>query len=83
MSLEGISPAWRRARGINNFRHKTGQIHEGMILHGPSVDWLDASDIKSWLTAEEDQNCGSRYTDVKLVYNGLRALSANDLEAED
>ena len=83
LNLEGVMSAWRRAKGIDNFRHKTGQIHEGLILDDGWMDRLDAADVKSWLTAEEDQNCSSRNTDVKLVRNGLRALSANDLADED
>ncbi|CAE7311297.1 HMA5, partial [Symbiodinium pilosum] len=83
LNLDGVTPAWRRAKGIDNFRRKTGQIHEGLILDDPSMDRLDAADVKSWLTAEEDQNCSTRYTDVKLARNGLRALSANDLDEED
>ncbi|CAE7568958.1 unnamed protein product [Symbiodinium microadriaticum] len=46
-------------------------------------DFLMGGDVKSWLTSEEDQNCSGRYTDVKLVANGLRALAANDFVPED
>ena len=83
LELEAAQPAWRRAKGIDNFRHKTGQIQEGLILDDPSMDKIDAADLKSWLTAEEDQNCSSRYTDVKLVRNGMRAVSSNDLLDDD
>ncbi|CAE7384753.1 unnamed protein product [Symbiodinium natans] len=83
LGLEGVRPAWRRAKAIDNFRHKTGQVHEGLILDDPSVEKLDAADMKSWLTSEEDQNCSGRYNDVKLVRNGMRALSSNNLKEED
>ena len=43
------------------------------------MDKIDAADLKSWLTAEEDQNCSSRYADVKLVRNG----ATNGLLEED
>ena len=82
MGLENAVAAWRRAKSMDNFRHKTGQVYEGLILDDPSMDRIDAADLKSWLTAEEDQNCSSRYTDVKLVRNTLRAVSSNDLEEE-
>ena len=36
------------------------------------MDKIDAADLKPWLTAEEDKNCSSRCTDVKLVRNGMR-----------
>ena len=83
LELEAVQPAWRRAKGIDNFRHKTGQIQEGLILDDPSMDRIDAADLKSWLTAEEDQNCSSRYTDVKLVRNGMRSVATNEIAEDD
>ena len=47
LELEAIQPAWRRAKGIDNFTHKTGQIQEGLILDDPSMDRIDAADLKS------------------------------------
>ena len=54
-----------------------------LILDDPSLDKIDAADLKSWLTAEEDQNCSSRYTDVKLVRNGVRVVATDELLEED
>ena len=78
-----IRPGWRRAKAMDNFRHKCGQSHEGIILDDPTIEKIEASDLKSWLTSEEDQNCTGRYNDVKLARNGLRALASNDLEESD
>ena len=83
LELEGVSPGWRRAKAMDNFRHRNAQIHEGLILDDPSMDKMEPADVKSWLTSEEDQNCSGRYTDVKLVADGLRALAANDFVRED
>ena len=83
LNLEGMFPGWRRAKSMDNFRHRSAQIHEGLILDDPQMAKLDAADVKSWLTSEEDQNCSGRYTDVKLVRNGLRALASNELEKDD
>ena len=47
------------------------------------MDRIDAADLKSWLTAEEDQNCSSRYTDVKLVRNGMRSVATNEIAEDD
>eukprot|EP00439_Symbiodinium_sp_Y106_P019783 s1124_g2.t1 len=51
LELEAIQPAWRRPKGIDNFSHKTDQNKEGLILDDPSMDRIDAADLKSWLTA--------------------------------
>ena len=83
LNLEGVFPGWRRAKAMDNFRHKSAQIHEGLILDDPQMEKLDTADVKSWLTSEEDQNCSGRYTDVKLVRNGLRALASNAMTEED
>ena len=56
-----LRPGWRRAKAIDNFRHKCGQSHEGLILDDPTMDKIEAADLKSWLTPEEDQNCSGRY----------------------
>ena len=80
--LDGVKPARRRAKALDNFRHRVGQVHEALILDDPDVDSLNMSDIKSWMTSEEDQNCSGRYNDVKMVRNNLRAIASNDLEPE-
>ena len=81
--LHGLHPSWRRAKALENFRHRAGEVHEGLILEDPTMDKLDATDMKSWLTSEEDQNCSARYNDVKLVRNGLRARATNEFKQED
>ncbi|CAE7718508.1 unnamed protein product [Symbiodinium microadriaticum] len=62
LELEAIQPAWRRAKGIDNFTHKTGQIQEGLILDDPSMD---------------------RYTDAKLVRNGMRSVATSEIAEDD
>ncbi|CAE7517856.1 atnA [Symbiodinium sp. CCMP2456] len=81
LELEGVFAGWRRAKAMDNFRRRNAQIHEA--LDDPTMDKMQPADIKSWLTSEEDQNCSGRYTDLKLVANGLRALAADDFVPED
>ena len=83
LELEAIQPAWRRPKGIDNFSHKTDQNKEGLIWDDPSMDRIDAADLKSWLTAEEDQNRSSRYTAVKLVRNGMHSVATSEIAEDD
>ncbi|CAJ1383592.1 unnamed protein product [Effrenium voratum] len=43
----------------------------------------DISDLKSFMTVEEDQTCSGRYNDVKLIKNGMRGYASNDLADAD
>ena len=36
--IDGVRPAWRRAKVLDNFRHRVGQVHEVLILDDPDVD---------------------------------------------
>ncbi|CAJ1344908.1 unnamed protein product [Effrenium voratum] len=74
---------WRRARSLDNFRHRFPQIQECLFLDDPSRDRLDISDLKSFMTVEEDQTCSGRYNDVKLIKNGMRGYASNDLDDAD
>ena len=80
--IDGVKPAWRRAKSLDIFRHRVGLVHEALILDDPQVDNLPMADIKSWLTSEEDQNCTGRYNDVKMVRNNMRAIASNNLDAD-
>ena len=76
-------PGWRRAKSLDNFRHRVGLVHEGVFLDDPNRDKIDLSDLKSFVTAEENQTCHGRYNDVKLAKNCCRAYASNDVQKED
>ncbi|CAE6920958.1 unnamed protein product [Symbiodinium sp. CCMP2592] len=76
-------PSWRRAKSLDNFRHRAPQIHDGVFLDDPSRERLDMADLKSFMTAEEDQTCSGRYNDVKLSRGQVRAYAGNHLTFED
>ena len=76
-------PGWRRAKSLDNFRHRVGNIHEGVFLHDPSREKIDLANLKSFVTTEENQTCHGRYNDVKLAKNCCRANAANDIQEED
>ena len=80
--IDGVKPAWRRAKALDNFHHRVGQIHEALILDDPEVDKLNMSDIKSWMTSEEDATYSGRYNDVRMVRNNIRAIASNDLQEQ-
>ena len=77
------SPGWRRAKSLDNFRHRAPQIQEAVFLDDPSRDKIDLADMKSFLTADEDHTCSGRYSDVRLVRNGMRAYASNDIGEGD
>lgn len=76
-------PGWRRAKSLDNFRHRVGNIHEGVFLDHPSREKIDLADLKSFVTTEESQMCHGRYNDVKLAKNCCREYAANDIQGED
>ncbi|CAE7490275.1 unnamed protein product [Symbiodinium sp. CCMP2592] len=76
-------PSWRRAKSLDNFRHRAPQIHDGVFLDDPSRDRLDMTDLKSFMTTEEDQTCSGRYDDVKLSRGQVPAYAGNHLTFED
>ena len=59
-------PSWRRAKSLDNFRHRVPQIHDGVFLDDPSREKIDMADLMFFMTAEEDQTCSGRYNDVNL-----------------
>eukprot|EP00438_Fugacium_kawagutii_P012478 Skav236400 [mRNA] locus=scaffold1702:73948:75483:+ [translate_table: standard] len=77
------APGWRKAKSLDNFRHRAGLVHEGVFLDDPSHDKIDLADLKSFCTAEENQTCHGRYNDVKLAKNCCRAYATNDAQQED
>ena len=76
-------PSWRRAKSLDNFRHRVPQIHDGVFLDYPRREKIDMADLKSFMTAKEDQTCSGRYNDVKLDRGQVRAYAGNHLTFED
>ena len=81
LQLEG-KPLWRRAKSLDNFRHRVLVPGEFIFLDDPNREKIDLADIKSYLTAEEDQTCSGRYNDMKLL-RGQRAYAGNHLSEKD
>ena len=76
-------PGSRQAKSLDNFRHRVGNIHEGVFLDDPSREKIDLADLKLFVTTEEKQMRHGRYNDVKLAKNCCRAYAANDIQEED
>ena len=79
----GLKPGWRRAKSLDNFRHRAPQVQEGLFLDDPSRSKVNIADLKSFLTADEDGTVESRYNDARLIRNQLRAYASNDLKELD
>lgn len=77
---EGLRPGWRRAKSLDNFRHRAPQVHEGLFLDDPDRAKVSIADLKSFLTSDEDGTVDSRYKDTRLVRNQVRAFASNDLK---
>ena len=82
LGVEGV-PSWRRAKSLDNFRHRVPVPGEAIFLDDPSLKKIDLADLKSYLTAEEEQTCSARYNDVKLLRGQPRAYAGNHLAKED
>ncbi|CAJ1338255.1 unnamed protein product, partial [Effrenium voratum] len=54
-----------------------------LLTYRIMMDKIDLADMKSFLTADEDQTCSGRYNDVRLVRNGMRAYASNDIGEGD
>ena len=79
-----LSSSWlETSQSHRQLQTQMWPVQEGLILDDPTMDKIEAADLKSWLTSEEDQNCSGRYNDVKLARNGLRALGSNDIAEVD
>ena len=63
---------WRRAKALDNFRQRVPRVQEAIFLDVPQRDRVSASDLKSFITADEEQTCSGRYSDVRLTRNGMR-----------
>ena len=65
-------PGRRRAKSLDNFRHRVRQVREGVFLDDPYRDKI-----------EESQRCQGRYNDVKLAKNCCRAYASDDIQKDD
>lgn len=75
-----LKPGWRRAKSLDNFRHRAPRVEEALFLDDPSRAKVSMADLKSFLTVDEDGTVGSRYNDTRLIRNQLRAYASNDLK---
>ena len=77
------APGWRRAKSLESFRHRVGQVHEAMFLDDPNRAQVSLADFKNFMTADEEGDCSARYNDVKLAAHSTRGYACNDIRAED
>ena len=76
------APGWRRAKSLDNVRHRFPKVQEALFLDDPSIEKLDVEDLKSFLTVDEDGTCSARYNDVKLARNCMRGIATNDISED-
>eukprot|EP00438_Fugacium_kawagutii_P018364 Skav210909 [mRNA] locus=scaffold15:130393:132312:+ [translate_table: standard] len=79
---EGLKPGWRRAKSLDNFRHRVPVVHEGLFLDDPCRAKVNIADLKSFMTTDEDGTVDPRYNDSRLARNQMRAFASNDLPQE-
>ncbi|CAE7375377.1 unnamed protein product [Symbiodinium sp. CCMP2592] len=82
LGVEGV-PSWRRDKSLENFRQRVPVPGEALFLDDPNRNKVDLADLKSYLTAEEDQTCSARYNDVKLMRGQPRLYAGNHLAKAD
>ena len=58
--LEGVQAGWRRAKSIDNFRHRFPQVQEALFLDDPLLSRVSIADFKSFVTVDEDRTCDGR-----------------------
>ena len=79
LGLSGVKPGWRRAKSLDNFRHRVSQVQEALFLDDPSHSKIDIADLKSFVTVDEEGTCQGRYNDSRLARNQMRAVASNDI----
>eukprot|EP00438_Fugacium_kawagutii_P017687 Skav211284 [mRNA] locus=scaffold2429:143489:145378:+ [translate_table: standard] len=79
---DGLKAGWRRAKSLDNFRHKAPQVQEALFLDDPDRNKVNMADLKSFLTCDEDGTVESRYNDARMIRNQMRAYASNDLAEE-
>ena len=70
---EGLKGGWRRAKPLDNFRHKAPQVQEALFLDDPDRSKVCMADLKSFLTCDEDGTIESRYSGTKMLRNQMSA----------
>ena len=72
---------------MENFRQRVPVPGEALFLDDPNCNKVDLADLKSYLTAEDDQTCSarynSRYNDAKLMGGQPRLYAGNHLAKAD
>ena len=61
LEMKGLKAGWRRAKSLDNFRHRAPHVQEALFLDDPSRSKVSIADLKSFLTADEDGIVESRY----------------------
>ena len=74
--------ALERAKALDSFRQQVPWAQEAIFLDDPQRDRVSISDLKSFITADDEQTCSGRYSDVRPTRNRMRVAS-NDFEPDD
>ncbi|CAE7706170.1 unnamed protein product [Symbiodinium necroappetens] len=64
-------------------RQRVPRVQEAIFLDDPQRDRVSASDLKGFITVDEERSCSGRYSDVRLTRNGVRVYASNDFEPND
>ena len=76
----GVQAGWRRAKSLDNFRHRAPVVHEGLFLNDPCRAKVNIADLKSFLTSDEDGTVDSRYNGTRLARDQVRDLPEERFE---
>lgn len=77
---EGLKASWRRAKSLDNFRHKAPQVQEVLFfMDSPDRSKVSMADLKRFLTRDEDGTVESKYNDTRMARNEMKAFASNDL----
>ena len=71
-------PGWRLGKQFDVFRHKAGEVQEGIILDDVSLGKIDPEDIKSFGYAGSSGHSDARYTPAKWAKNQFKAPCNNN-----
>ena len=76
-SLE-VLPGIRKAKQIDGFRERPGEIHIPVILDDPNLSGINLEDLKSFLDVGETSLVDARYRAAKFVRNQCRVILNNE-----
>ncbi|CAE7418696.1 unnamed protein product [Symbiodinium microadriaticum] len=83
LGMPGVGKTRIRDHDGTRLRQRVPRVQEAIFLDDPQIDRVSASDLKSFITADEEQTCSGRYSDVRLTRNGMRVYASNDFEPDD